>query len=261
MQHSRKVLSNMTLSELKPITLFLYCIVLFCCSCYVLCDTTVAKDFSVFFIFISVSGLAISVFVSQNFPRKNPLVSSTRCNSQISYELFRLYELFETCINDDLTFLKQDLDQTKILINNAGNSLTDNFQRISAIVSQQQQLITSLIETSIDKYNQNEINQIELSWVLINKGSSQCISALQFEDIVTQIINNSQTKVDEISRYLTEFKTILKNQQDNSSFYVDAVCQLKILIGNIKEFQVSRCHQNRMEFVQKDFSAGDHELF
>jgi len=251
----------MTLSELKPITFFLFSIVLFCCSSYVLGDTTIVKDFSVYFIFISVSGLAISVFLCQISPVKISTVSCTNCNAKINFELYRLYELFEACINDDLRLVMQDLTQIENLVNHAGNSLTDSYQHIISVIDQQQQVVDSLVETLGDDINSDKISQIKQAKLEVYERSSQCIRSLQFEDIVSQIVRNCLSNADEISRYLSQFKSVIKNQQKNPSLHVDAISQLKILIGNIKEFQLSRGYQTRIEFAQKDLTAGHLELF
>jgi len=251
----------MSLSDLKRITFLLITIILFCCACFAFSDTSVVKNFSVYFILIAATGLAISTFLCQETPTSQYALKCTTCNDNINKELFRLYELFESNISEDLHVVKYELIQIKDIISNASILFNNSFHGITLDIEQQKLLVNSLETSELDPANKNRIAQINLHNQFIRDNSLQCVRALQFEDLATQIVNNSSSRINEIRHYLAEFKSVIRHQRDNPSLYIDAINQLKVLIGNIKEFQLSRGYINRTEFVQKDLAAGRLELF
>ena len=248
-------------SDLKPIAFVLYSIIVACFTSFVIAETMIVKNFAVFFLFISVAYLSVCFFYCQSTRKNSNIHTLTTSTEKTKVEnLKQACITFRNGIRKDIDMIRKDHQQIKQLIRNATSGLTENFYNISSRIDQQQRVINNLIDQCKELSATRSAEQIRLINQFIKDDAGNCIRALQFEDIVSQISDHGALYLDDIEKYLGNLQSLLQIAESGDPF-----CSLTgedrkaptAMDSRMDKYQ----QENRTNIVQKDLSAGNIELF
>lgn len=181
--------------------------------------------------------------------------------SELNHELETLFNLLESAINEDLVIVKQELLQIKGLVNNAANDLTENFYSLSNNSNEQLRLV-NILRSSPTPFNDTKtLSALDDINDLIKKSSANAIRTLQFEDIVTQVSDNSIQYLENLDNFLLEFKKRLSFSINNPHQSSDATTQMKSYVENAMKIRQERQLPDRKAVHQVNLTEGGVELF
>lgn len=176
-------------------------------------------------------------------------------------ELNQLFELLESAVKEDLVVVKQELYQIKSLVNNAVSQLSESFHNVSSNSSEQQRLIKIALDALSSGKDENTLSQLDKTQKKIQDSSAIAVQSLQFEDIVTQVSDNSIQYIDNLDDFFREFRMRMNDQLNNDSDYNDTVDLLKHFLEDVKQLRKTRLLPDRKAANQNNLSEGDVELF
>ena len=252
--------TKLTISDLKPISLVLYSIIVTCFSSYALAETMLVKNFAVFFLFVSVSCLSVCFFFCQK-NQKTPKRSSTLpVEKNYNNDIKKALSIFNTGVKKDLELIRQHLVQIKSLVNDASSGLTEKFYSISSRIDQQQRLMDRFLDKCNELSMAQTAEQVKMINHFVKEDAGNCIRALQFEDIVSQVSDHCALYLDDVEKYLANLRLnfdalengkLMNKRKENPG-------NPSATFENNSECSSSK---NRTNIAQHNLSAGNIELF
>ena len=179
----------------------------------------------------------------------------------VQQELNRLFELLESAIKEDLIVVKQELLQIKGLVNNAAGELTKSFYGISSNSDDLIRLVLELARLLEASKTQQTLTEIDKTNKLIRDNSADAVRSLQFEDIVIQVSDNSLQYIDNLDKFLMEFRQRLASRLNTATTPKDASGLLKSCVSDVQEIRQDIQLPDRKAVHQKNLSEGGVELF
>jgi len=179
----------------------------------------------------------------------------------VNQELDRLFELLESAIKEDLIVVKQELLQIKGLVNNAVGELTKSFYGISSNSDDLLRLVQQLTNLLEASKTQQTLTEIDKTNKLIRDNSADAVRSLQFEDIVIQVSDNSLQYIDNLDKFLKEFRQRLASRLNSASTSNDASGLLRSCVSDVKEIRQDIQLPDRKAVHQNNLSEGGVELF
>lgn len=248
---------------MKPVTVLLYTIIAISLVGTVFIDALSVRYIAV----ILISGC---IYYLSKLPRESAsgseYTSSDHASGNVSInvvneELNQLFILLESAIKEDLVVVKQELLQIKGLVNNAATQLTESFYSLSSNSDEQLKLVGELISALKDVNNQKTIAELDKTNTLIKNSSADAVRSLQFEDIVIQVSDNSLQYIDNLDKFLNEFRLRLSSRINATATTQDAAGQLKSYVSDVKEIRQEVQLPDRKAVHQNNLAEGGVELF
>ena len=248
---------------MKPSILFLNVIIALCLLGIVAVEDPLFRYAAVFLI-------ALSTFLNYTQFRKRADLKESVSHSgnitdidiqDISEELTQLFEILESAVNEDLLVVKQELRQIKGLVNNASNELSESFYSLSSSCEKQTNLINSLRDSLYSTNNKKLLRELDNIQSSIKKDKADAIRSLQFEDIVTQVSDNSIQYLENLDQFLTEFKKRLTFSINNPHQSSNVSSQMKNYVEDVKIIRQKKSLPDRKAAHQKTLDEGGIELF
>ena len=188
-------------------------------------------------------------------------ITEDKINQDAVFELNQLLDLLENAVKEDLDIVKQELCQIKGLVNNAVVQLTDSFHHVSNNSDEQRRLIEVLLDTLNTVNNKQTLAKLDETHKIIKDSSAVAIQSLQFEDIVVQVSDNSIQYIDNLDKFLNEFRNRLTDRLKNCDQNTDSTENLADFVDAVEKIRQNRPHPDRKAAHQKNMSVGDVELF
>ena len=226
-------------------------------------DSQTAVYGAVVLILVSTACLGLMAHKSnQNTQSISSSVKSTGVNLvEVNSELNQLFDLLDAAIKEDLVVVKQELLQIKGLVNNAVNQLTESFCTLSSSSEKQLVLVNEFVEALSTTGSQEILSEIDSACKQIKDSSATAVRSLQFEDIVIQVSDNSLQYLENLEKFLNEFKGKLATRINAGSQSRDAADQLKLYVADVKQIRQEVQLPDRKAVHQNNLSEGGIELF
>ena len=221
--------------------------------------------------YIAVAIIGISVILINQYAREarsddfaqKTLKENTENLNIASHDLNRLFELLESAVKEDLVVVKQELLQIKGLVNNAVSELTQCFYEISSNSEEQYRLVRKTIESLPDTRDELVLSSLEISNTKIKNSNASAIRSLQFDDIVIQVSDNSLQYLDNLDKFLNEFRQKLLDRikSENTSDNTGTTGLLKSCVTDVEQIRQLIQLPDRKAVHQNNLSEGGVELF
>lgn len=227
-------------------------------------ENIVFNTFTMSLLCIAATLISFCFYVFLTSDSKNTLSANKVNSKNANILLVLLYDLIESSVNRDLEVAKKELQQTINIVNNATGQITECFYRLTSNVEAQHSLLTQLInssEFSSNKKVKNIVNELEELNQMVNVNKNDAIRALQFEDIVSQILGNGIHCIDNVESLINQFKMELEkhlNNKQNPKCYIEQLGKLETMLIKLREQQQKPA---RKAENQNDLSEGNVELF
>ena len=250
---------NMT----KPLLLGTYTAISICLLISVFTDITFLRYSAIFLSFTLMSLLCYWFSKTGNASLHSPPDEKLFPDNieGINAELIRLAEFLESVVREDVDIVKQEILQIKGLVNDATKELTDSFYAISENTDEQLNVIYSVSDLLCSNGNSEIFNRLEKIHKLINDSKSNAIRTLQFDDIVIQVSDNSIQYLDNLDRFISEFKKRLEFSVNNPHSPPLVSSKLKKYTDDVNNIRKERPLPDRKAVHQNDLSEGGIELF
>lgn len=261
----------MKIHKLKPIFYLLTGVIFLCFLTFAVSDTLAIRNYSILFLFVSFCCLLMMVIRFPDLASHKQQNSNNSNDNVNDNDIQQLYEILETSVKDELIVIKQELVQIKDIVTDAVKELSSGFYGVSASVDEQQQLVNLIIDaiTMVEKET-IEKEKIEKEKLLsnlnkntqeINHSVATAVRALQFEDIVIQLTDNSLLCANNIENFLDELKIKIKNQLSDTPLHELAVDQIENLLSEVKAIRKEKDFRHEKVISQTNLTEGNIELF
>jgi len=244
---------------MKPVTTFLYLAMALGLAVTALADINLVRYIAVSVVTVCVIFLLKSR--NSNTSDRFDIEHNSVNISVVNNELNELFDLLESAIKEDLVVVKQELLQIKGLVNNAVSDLTDSFYSLSSTSDEQYRLISDLVNIMKNTGNDRALIEIDENNKKIKDSSADAVRSLQFEDIVIQVSDNSLQYIDNLDKFLNEFRQRISSRINSSANAQDAVVQLKSYVNDVKQIRQDIQLPDRKAVHQNNLSEGGIELF
>lgn len=247
--------------KLNSTVLLAIIIACLCFVTYAVSETPAIRSYAVFILFTLFCCYLFSIVILPHLA-SNKNQNSNNSNKSVSdTEIQQLYEILESSVKDELVVIEQELKQIKEIVRDAVKELTSGFYGLSTNIDEQQHLVNSIIDAITITEKEKLLSDLDNSTQAINKNVATTVRALQFEDIVTQLSDNSLLSANNIDEFLNELKTNLQNQLADTPLQTLAIDQLKALLYEAKAVRKEQKLQHEKVISQTNLSEGNVELF
>ena len=266
----------MKIHKLKPIFYLLTGVIFLCFLTFSVSDTLAIRNYSILFLFVSFCCFLMMVIRLPGLA-SNKQQNSNNSNDNVNdKDIQLLYEILETSIKDELIVIKQELGQIKDIVTDAVKELSSGFYGVSASVDAQQQLVNLIIDAitmvekktnekdKVDKENikkEKLLSKLNTNTQEINHNVATAVRALQFEDIVIQLSDNSLLCANNIESFLDELKIKIKKQLSGTPLHELAADQIESLLSEAKAIRKEKDFRHEKVISQTNLTEGNIELF
>ena len=176
----------------------------------------------------------------------------------LTLSVSKLLTLVSAQSTDHLTKVDTDLTQTSLLITEAIDKLAASFLAIHSAVTAQQSIIDSVLGEASS--HQAERTALDALRVEIGAHANAAITNLQFQDMTSQLIDRSRTRVQGLHQTLTHLGTNATHitDEDNQTSLVKQLDQLR---ESVSKHSTKLDGSLRKAVNQTHLESGDIELF
>lgn len=194
-------------------------------------------------------------------PVKNIDTSTKKeIDQEFFLELNQLFEILESAVKEDIDVVKQEIYQIKSLVHTAASQLSESFYEVSNNSEEQRRLLSESLK-ALNISSNNILNQFEKTHQKIQDNRAIAVQSLQFEDIVSQVSDNSIQYIDNLDHFLKDFKARLASHLNSNGYNQSNSSNLDSFLDDIKKLRQSRLLPDRKAAYQNNMSEGDIELF
>lgn len=231
-----------------------------------LCITTFAESFAIQIATLLIGltclvALAYSFLNSAEKIKTNDFSTKDAVDQEFFVELSQLFEILESAVKEDMDVVKQEIYQIKSLVHTAASQLSESFYAVSSNSEEQRRLLDESLQALNITSNNKTLSQFHQTHEKIQNNSAIAVQSLQFEDIVSQVSDNSIQYIDNLDNFLKDFKARLACHLKPDNYGQNNNKHLDTFLEDIKKIRQSRLLPDRKAAYQNNMSEGDIELF
>lgn len=157
-----------------------------------------------------------------------------------------------------LVEVESDLMQITILLSGAIDKLSANFMAVHEAVTQQQQVLNSLM--AIHHFKQDEVDLLDGLTQKVGDEVSSAVTAMQFQDMTSQLLTRTIKRVSGLRDLLQELATH-GNEMEPTHEHVEIAKFLEDMSHTLNIGSHALSGGLRRSVDQKDMMTGDVDLF
>lgn len=157
-----------------------------------------------------------------------------------------------------LVEVESDLEQITILLSGAIDKLSANFMAVHEAVSQQQQVLNSLMQTH--HFKQEEVDLLEGLTRKTGDEVNSAVTAMQFQDMTSQLLTRTIKRVSGLRGLLQEL-AVHGNEMEPTHEHAEIAKFLEDMSHTLNVGSHALAGGLRRSVDQKDMITGDVDLF